>query len=163
MHILSVGAWSSNFFWPITAILCFFFLKNPICVQIKFGTIRKISLSSMHWNVWEIDKLRCCFMLAGPNMNILSVRAWSCNLCGLKTIILRIFLNSICVQIQFGTIRKISLGRMHQNTEVTVNLRSYIVTVGTEGDTWISYRSELGRAILWTVLLGNLFTLLWPQ
>ena len=75
-------------------------------------------------------------MLAGPNVNILSVRARSCNLCGLKTIIFWIFLKSIIyVQIQFGTIKKISLGKMHQNIEVTVNLRSYIGTVGTEGDT----------------------------
>ena len=83
LKFLSVRAQSGNCFRPITAILWMFFSENLIYVRIQFGTFGKFSMCIMHWNVWQIGKLMCYAVLAGPNMNILLIRALSCNLCWL--------------------------------------------------------------------------------
>ena len=163
LKFLSVRAQSGNCFGPITAILWMFFSENLICVRIQFSTFENTSMCIMHWNIWQIGKLMCYAMLAGPNMNILLIRALSCNLCWLTTILLCLFPEKKQIQYWYGVTVKTSLSGMHWDTSAAMNLRNYIRAVGQQVYIKISDPSELGQTIQVAVILAKSFTLLWPQ
>ena len=82
------------------------------------STIKKMSLCRMHWNTWEIGKLSSCIRPARQILNIIPVRAWSASFCGpITTMLWNFYLkNWFVYKYNTGTIRNISLYKMHWNT-----------------------------------------------